>query len=152
MSTPTLTLAELRAARDARLAMERQHLAELRQKEEEKLEHFRERLESYRITEDDKARIMARLREAFDKHEAGTPPELQLFAFPSEFCHDLGRRVVNGLEGWRETLPGAVADYFDWFERELKPGGFTSFLQVIDFKDGMPGQLGLFISWKEDGQ
>jgi hypothetical protein len=151
MSTPPPTLAELRAAREARLALERQHLAELRQKEEEKAEQFRERLETYRLTDEDKQRIVLRLRDAFDKHEPGTPPELQLFAFPSEFCHDLGRRVVNGLEGWRETLPGAVAGYFDWFEQELKPGGFQSYLQVIDYTDGMPGKLGLFISWKDDG-
>jgi hypothetical protein len=34
-------------------------------------------------------------------------------------------------------------------ERDLKPNGFRLVARVLDFPDGLPGDIGLFLSWKQ---
>lgn len=118
-------------------AAEAQHKAELAA--------FSERVQTYEITDEDRERAIKRIRRAFDAGER----ELMLVKFPSVLCEDGGRRINNHLEGWQDTLPGVYRKIYHWWETELKPGGFTFSARVIDFPGGMPGDVGVFISWPE---
>jgi hypothetical protein len=40
----------------------------------------------------------------------------------------------------------AAETYLRW-ERDLKPRGFRLAASVVDFPDGMPGEIGLFLNW-----
>jgi hypothetical protein len=35
----------------------------------------------------------------------------------------------------------------DFFEAELKPLGFKSRAQILNYPDGRPGDVGIFLAW-----
>jgi hypothetical protein len=106
---------------------------------------FSERVQTYQITDEDRERAIHRIRKAFDAGER----ELMIVKFPSLLCEDGGRRINNHLEGWQDTLPGVMHKIYEWWDRELKAGGFTFSARVIDFPGGMPGDVGIFVGWPE---
>ena len=118
-------------------AAEAQHKAELAA--------FSERVQTYEITEEDREQAAKRIRRAFDAGER----ELMFIKFPSVLCEDGGRRINNHLEGWQDTLPGVFRKIYQWWEKELKDGGFTFSARIIDFPNGMPGDVGIFIGWPQ---
>lgn len=118
-------------------AAEAQHKAELAA--------FSERVQTYEITEEDRERAIKRIRRAFEAGER----ELMLIKFPSLLCADGGRRINNHLEGWQDTLPGVFHKIYQWWEKELQPGGFTFSARIVDFPGGVPGDVGIFIGWPQ---
>ena len=50
---------------------------------------------------------------------------------------------------WSSTLRGEAAEIYLRWERDLKPQGFRLAASVLDFPGGMPGDLGLSLTWKE---
>jgi hypothetical protein len=89
-------------------------------------------------------------------------------SFPSTFCTDDGRAIVNAGEppinkptskepstleeepDWLTPLPAGVRQVYNFRKEELKPGGFKFAARVIDFTGGKPGDIGLFFSWPKD--
>jgi CBS domain-containing protein len=70
-----------------------------------------------------------------------------LLRFPTEACTD-GARAINAAEpAWPATLRGEPAELYLRWEQELKPRGFHLSARVIDFPDGLPGDVGLFLTW-----
>ncbi|MEM8555799.1 MAG: hypothetical protein AAGF71_13355 [Pseudomonadota bacterium] len=67
--------------------------------------------------------------------------------FPAKLCTDHGRAVNNELDGWEATLPGKAADFYCVWRDTLKPQGYRLHAWVVDFPDGMPGDVGLFLDW-----
>jgi len=60
------------------------------------------------------------------------------------------RPAVNaGLPNWSATLRGEASDMYLRWERDLRPHGFRLGARVLEFPDGMPGDIGLFLSWGE---
>jgi len=45
------------------------------------------------------------------------------------------------------TLCGEAAEIHLRWERELKPRGFVLGARVLDFPEGVPGDIGLFLIW-----
>jgi len=86
------------------------------------------------------------LRRAQTAAEAGQKDVL-LLRFPAELCSDGGRAINVPLPEWPETLRGEAAEIYLRWENELKPNGFHLFAQVLDFPGGMPGDIGLTLSW-----
>jgi CBS domain-containing protein len=73
--------------------------------------------------------------------------EFMLLQFPSQLCSD-GGRAINAMEpDWPATLRGEAAEIYLRWELELKPHGFHLGAQVVDFPDGIPGDIGLFLVW-----
>src|SRR5487761_1646225 len=88
----------------------------------------------------------ALLHRARDAAEHGGH-EMILMRFPSDACSD-GGRAINGTEpGWPATLRGEATELYLRWEHELKPRGFGLSARVLDFPSGMPGDIGLFLSW-----
>lgn len=142
---PSLRVADLFAARAAEAARRRAEAEAAEAQKKAELLAFTERVQTYEITEEDRQRALARIRKAFEAGEK----ELMLVKFPSVICEDGGRRINNHLEGWQDTLPGVFHKIYEWWERELAPGGFTFSARIIDFPGGMPGDVGIFIGWPE---
>lgn len=99
--------------------------------------------------------LQARLAEASWQHmlsnaraaaQKGEEEQL-LLRFPCELCTDHGRAVNAPDPSWPATLRGLAAEIFLRWKKELQPQGFGLVARVVDFPDGMPGDIGLFLEW-----
>ncbi len=70
-----------------------------------------------------------------------------LLQFPCGLCADNGRAVNVPDPSWPTTLRGFPAQIFVRWKHELSERGFTLNARVIDFPDGVPGHIGLFLVW-----
>ena len=75
--------------------------------------------------------------------------EFLLLRFPSQLCGDAGRAVNAGSPNWPATLRGEASDMYLRWERDLRPHGFRLGARVLEFPDGIPADIGLFLSWGE---
>jgi hypothetical protein len=73
--------------------------------------------------------------------------EIQALSFPATFCNDKGRRINNLEHDWPESLEGFAKHAYDFYIRELEPLGYKIRAQVLDYPNGMPGEIGMFLSW-----
>lgn len=73
--------------------------------------------------------------------------EVELIRFPSELCSDDGRAINNSEADWPRTLVGVPAQIYEIWEQNLKPRGFHLKAYVVEFPDGKPGDVGMFLSW-----
>jgi hypothetical protein len=76
--------------------------------------------------------------------------EVQVYRFPNILCTDKGRAINQMEAGWEKTLTGIPKEIFQLWTDYLKPRGYRIRYQVIDFPGGMPGDIGITISWKTD--
>ena len=73
----------------------------------------------------------------------------QLLRFPSDLCSDSGRAINVGEPDWHTTLRGEAAELYLYWDRELNPQGFGLRAFVLDYPDGVPGDVGMFLTWGE---
>lgn len=73
--------------------------------------------------------------------------EALIMRFPSALCTDDGRAISNGERHWPETLPGKAREAFALWERIGQPNGFHLRAAIVDYPDGIPGDVGLFVDW-----
>ena len=157
-SAPSFSVGSLFAEREPQRRRERDAEEQLKRQESEELAAFRKRLEDFRLTEDRVRVVLDRVRRAFHRGET----ELLLTSFPSDFCADHGRAIANaGLPpinkpqeraadaepAWLATLPAGARVVHDYWKTNLKPGGFEFSAKIINYKEGKPGDVGLFFSW-----
>ena len=88
--------------------------------------------------------ISSRIRTAA---EAGGV-EIMLGQFPSDWCSDSGRMINEAEPGWPDTLQGVAREFFEFWQRDLKPRGYHLHARIISFPDGLPGDVGIFLSWE----
>ena len=73
-----------------------------------------------------------------------------LLRFPSELCSDDARAINNPPDPtWPQTLRGEAAEVYERWHTTLRQHGFNLSAQVLDFPDGKPGDVGLFLRWGE---
>jgi CBS domain-containing protein len=82
-------------------------------------------------------------REAAERGET----EFPLLRFPSQLCTDGGRAINAPDPEWPATLRGEAAELYLRWERELRPRRFHLAARVLEFPDGVPGDIGLFLMW-----
>jgi hypothetical protein len=87
--------------------------------------------------------LMHQARQAAERGEK----EFLLLRFPSQLCSDAGRSINAGEPNWPTTLRGEAAEIYLGWERDLKRHGFRLSARVLEFPGGMPGDIGLFLSW-----
>jgi CBS domain-containing protein len=73
--------------------------------------------------------------------------EFMVLRFPNQLCSDGGRAIGMMEPDWPATLRGQAAEIYLRWLRELKPRGFRVAARVLEFPDGMPGDIGLFLIW-----
>jgi CBS domain-containing protein len=80
--------------------------------------------------------------------EAGQQ-EVMLLRFPNQLCIDGGRAINTADASWPATLRGRSAEIYLRWEQELKPQGFLLSARILEFPDGKPGDVGLFLVWSD---
>jgi hypothetical protein len=161
MSGPSLSIASLFAEREARRRREREAEEQLKQQEREELAAFKKRLDDFQLDEGKIRVVLDRIRRAFDRGET----ELLLTSFPSGFCSDSGRAIINAdlppinkpkepsadaEPAWIATLPAGGRVVYDYWKTNLKTGGFQFSARILNYKEGRPGDIGLFFSWPKN--
>src|SRR6201988_3046838 len=73
--------------------------------------------------------------------------EVQVYRFPNSLCTDKGRAINQMEKGWEKTLTGIPKEIFQLWSDYLQPRGYRIRYQIIDFPGGMPGDIGVTISW-----
>lgn len=158
----SFTVSAMFAERDARRRRDREAEEQMRRKQDEELAAFKKRLDDFLLTQEAVDLTMGKIKRAFERGET----ELMFASFPSSFCSDDGRAILNAgappivkldknapkpaVPEWIETLPKGVGVVYDYWKRHMQPGGFKFSARIINFPDGMPGDVGLFFSWPKD--
>ena len=75
--------------------------------------------------------------------------EVLVYRFPNTLCTDRGRAINQQEAGWEKTLTGIPKEIFELWTNYLKPRGYRIAYQIIDFPGGMPGDIGVTISWED---
>ncbi len=73
--------------------------------------------------------------------------EVQVFRFPNLLCTDRGRAINQQEAGWETTLTGVPKEIYDLWARHFRDRGYKLRVQIIDFPGGMPGDVGMTLSW-----
>jgi len=73
--------------------------------------------------------------------------EVQVYRFPNMLCTDKGRAINQMEPGWEKTLTGIPKEIYQLWSDYLKSRGYRIRYQVIDFPGGVPGDIGITISW-----
>jgi hypothetical protein len=68
--------------------------------------------------------------------------------FPSEWLPDQGRAVTNRDPNWHVKLEGFPKRAYDFFAKELAPRGFQLKAEILDWPNGVPGDVGFILTWK----
>lgn len=89
--------------------------------------------------------LMYRASEAAERGEH----EYLLLRFPSDACTDRGRAIVEHEPNWPKTLTGDAAAAYRHWHNELAARGFELSARILEFPGGMPGDVGLFLSWPD---
>lgn len=73
--------------------------------------------------------------------------EVEVVRFPNTLCTDRGRAINQQERGWETTLTGLPKELFEFWQKYLKSNGFRLRVQIIDFPGGVPGDVGMTLSW-----
>ena len=73
--------------------------------------------------------------------------EVQVGRFPNTLCTDRGRAINQMEPGWENTLTGLPKEIFQFWQKHLQSRGYKIRFQIVDFPDGMPGDIGITLSW-----
>ena len=134
---------------DLRKITEDKEMAELRQALEHQKKVESEQKDVYQaflnqhVHPEAKARVTAAVRRAAERGEK----ELQVMQFSSEFCTDSGRSINNFEPDWPETLTGFAKEAYEAYDRNLRPLGYKLRAQVLNYPNGMPGDVGMILYW-----
>jgi hypothetical protein len=73
--------------------------------------------------------------------------EVQVYRFPNQLCTDKGRAINQQEAGWEKTLTGVPKEIYQLFDKYFRPRGYKLRVQIIDFPGGVPGDVGMTLSW-----
>jgi hypothetical protein len=74
--------------------------------------------------------------------------EVQVGRFPNALFTDHGRAINQQEEGWEATLTGLPKELHAFWKKHLEARGYKVRYEIIDFPGGMPGDIGITLSWK----
>lgn len=73
--------------------------------------------------------------------------EVLLGRFPSEVLLDYGRAIIAGDPEWPGTLRGQLRLMYDVWRDRLKPLGYGLRVEILDYRNDLPGDVGSFLFW-----
>jgi hypothetical protein len=73
--------------------------------------------------------------------------EVQVYRFPNQLCTDHGRAINQQESGWEKTLTGLPKEMYEFWGRRLRPLGYKLKFQIVDWPDGLPGDVGITLKW-----
>jgi hypothetical protein len=114
-----------------------------RKQNEPKRKEYQDFMER-RFTEADRVQLRARAERAADQRQN----DVEILRFPSEFLEDHGRRINNFDKDWPVSLTGYAKSVYDAYKDLGQPQGYKLIARVLDYPNGMIGDIGIFLSWK----
>lgn len=75
--------------------------------------------------------------------------EVEVGRFPNQLCTDRGRAINQQEDGWEETLTGLPKEIFEFWKKQMQPRGYRIKYQIVDFSTGVPGDVGITLSWSD---
>ncbi|MGA2892238.1 MAG: hypothetical protein ABSE22_05170 [Xanthobacteraceae bacterium] len=90
---------------------------------------------------------MARAAKIINRAANNGLTEVFVFRFPNALCTDHGRAINQQEVGWENTLTGLPKELFEFWRQHLKARGYKLRFQIVDFPGGMPGDVGVTLSW-----
>jgi hypothetical protein len=73
--------------------------------------------------------------------------EVQFYRFPNNLCTDNGRAINQGEAGWPETLTGVPKEIYNLWHKYFRDKGYKLKVEIIDFPNGIPGDVGMTLKW-----
>lgn len=146
---PSKQFADIIRPEDLHHITEEQDLARMREalalekKREEEQAILRDAFMHQHIRQDANERFTTAVRLAAERGVT----ELQITRFPSTYCSDRGRAINNFEPDWPSTLTGFAREAFDIYAKYLKDKGYRLEARILNYPDGMPGDVGLFLRW-----
>ncbi len=67
--------------------------------------------------------------------------------FPVALCSDHGRAINNGDADWPDSLTGRPRQAYEFWRDHVRPAGYRLKAMIIEWPGGMPGDVGMFLSW-----
>ena len=74
--------------------------------------------------------------------------EVQVYRFPNDLCTDRGRAINQMEAGWEKTLTGVPQELYLLWHKHFRQRGYKLKVQIVDFPNGMPGDVGMFLTWE----
>ena len=96
------------------------------------------------ITEEERIKRAAVI---IERAVANGMTEVQVMRFPNSLCTDHGRAINQREPGWEGTLTGLPKEMYEFWYRQLRPLGYKVQFQIVDFPDGLPGDIGITLKW-----
>ena len=96
------------------------------------------------ITEEERIKRAAAI---IERAVANGMTEVQVMRFPKSLCTDHGRAINQGEPGWERTLTGLPKEMYEFWYRQLRPLGYKVHFQIVEFPDGLPGDIGITLKW-----
>jgi hypothetical protein len=75
--------------------------------------------------------------------------EVEVGRFPNTLLTDRGRAINQQEKGWEETLTGLPKELFEFWKKHMQSRGYRIKFQIVDWPGGMPGDIGISLSWGE---
>ncbi|MBX6370028.1 MAG: hypothetical protein IRZ04_18760 [Rhodospirillales bacterium] len=141
--TGALTPQELRRRAEEKAMVEAKKAFDAMQKAEDQRRELHELFMSREVRPDGMERLMAAVSRAAEDGKS----ELMVIRFPSTYLSDGGRAVNNFEPSWPKTLEGFARRAFEFYDQHLRQHGYKLRAQVLEFPDGKPGDVGLFLCW-----
>ena len=98
------------------------------------------------LSEDEKVRLASSVIQRAVRNGL---TEVQVYRFPNSLCTDRGRAINQMEAGWEKTLTGIAKEIYQLWADYLQPRGYRISYRVIDYPGGIPGDVGITISWKD---
>jgi hypothetical protein len=73
--------------------------------------------------------------------------EVEVGRFPNQLFTDRGRAINQMESGWEDTLTGLPKELLEFWRQHLRPHGYKLRVQIVDFPGGVPGDVGMTLSW-----
>jgi hypothetical protein len=125
----------------AKAAEELRHMQEQEEKQKAVMAEF------YKPPERTPEQLLQLVMQLVSKAAERGQSEIQVYRFPNAMCSDRGRRINNSLPNWEETLEGRPRLGYEFWRDHLRPLGFGLKAEVLEYPGGMPGDIGLILTW-----
>ncbi|HEY1543028.1 MAG TPA: hypothetical protein VGG01_11515 [Xanthobacteraceae bacterium] len=90
---------------------------------------------------------MTRAAAIIQRAAANGLTEVTVGRFPNQLFTDRGRAINQTEPGWETTLVGLPKELYDFWAKYLRPRGYRIKYQVVDFTNGIPGDIGVTLTW-----
>jgi hypothetical protein len=106
-------------------------------------QHLHDAFMAQDILPDAKERVNAAVRRAAENGLS----EVKVITFPSAWTTDHGRRINSNEPDWPDSLEGFARRAYEFYLKEMQPLGFKVRAEILNYPGGVPGDVGLFLSW-----